>query len=523
MSNIIEQKILTSLCACLSGSALICLSADAQNYSSSIKPNLLQLSSLTKTLDAQDFLLAQSQTKRVALVIGNSEYKNGSNLRNPVNDASDMAKVLQDLDFEVILLTNANLKSMDQGLEKFYRQLQKGAIGLFYYAGHGVQVNGENYLIPVDADLTRESEVNYETVPLGKVLGAIQDVENDVNIIILDACRDNPFARSWTRSSSSRGLAPVQNSATGSFIAYATGPGNTAQDGTGRNGTFTEALLKHLKNENQNIEEIFKRVRVDVAQKTKNEQVPWTTSSLIGDFYFAQTGNNNSVTNIASTNNTNNTTVSNNRPIETRTNNQVISSSNNEKPPTNTPNNNNQKTPIETQSNNVKPITSETNNNNNTTVAVNSSNFTPKAFTGSAPKLVEFRTPHNKTSYPSPTYYLTIKIPPNSLPLGKVSIAQTRNIESIDFYLNKTEAFVIDSHQKKVAIPIKVTGSMPENVEILFDRAIAANNTVTISLKAKPHPSFDGIFQFKIEVFPEGSNTRGFNLGIARIHLYKSF
>jgi hypothetical protein len=505
MSNIIDQKILASLCACLSGSALICLSADAQNYSSSINPNLLPLSPLTKTFDSQDFLLAQSQTKRVALVIGNSEYKNGSNLRNPVNDANDMAKVLQDLDFEVILLTNANLKSMDQGLEKFYRQLQKGAIGLFYYAGHGVQVNGENYLIPVDADLARESEVNYEAVPLGKLIGAIQDVENDVSIIILDACRDNPFARSWTRSSSSRGLAPIQNSATGSFIAYATGPGNTAQDGTGRNGTFTEALLKHLKNENQNIEEIFKRVRVDVAKKTNNEQVPWTTSSLIGDFYFTQLGNNNSVTNIANDNTTNNTTVSNNRPIETRTNNQST---------------NNQKPPIETQSSNSS---NQLPSNNNTTVAVNSSNFTPKAFTGSAPQLVEFRTPHNKTSYPSPTYYLTIKIPPNSLPLGKVSIAQTRNIESIDFYLNKTEAFVIDSNQKKVAIPIKVTGSMPENVEIFFDTPIVANNTVTISFKAKPHPSFDGIFQFKIAVFPEGSNTRGFNLGIARIHLYKSF
>ncbi|PHV62585.1 caspase family protein [Cyanobacterium aponinum] len=260
-------------------------SAFSQDYQISINEKIRESFSLSQ----QAYLISQRQTseKRVALVIGNSNYQHGSKLRNAVNDANDVAKSLRDLNFEVILLTNGNLKSMDQSLERFYRELEKGAVGLFYYAGHGIQVNGENYLIPVDARLDRESEVNYETLPLGKLLAAMEETDNNVNIVILDACRDNPFGRSWTRSSNNKGLAAIQNSATGTFIAYATGPGNVAQDGTGRNGTFTEALLKNLKNPNQNVEEIFKQVRIDVANKTDNAQVPWTTSSLIGDFFFS--------------------------------------------------------------------------------------------------------------------------------------------------------------------------------------------------------------------------------------------
>ena len=573
MSHITHKKIIASLFAFLSGSLLICLSVDAQNPSSSVKENRKEFSNLTNTsqiFKSKPFLLAQSQTQRVALVIGNSNYKNGSNLRNPVNDANDMAKVLKNLNFEVILLTNADLRSMDQGLEKFYRKLQSGAVGLFYYAGHGVQVNGENYLVPVDADLARESEVSYEAVPLGKLLGAIRDIENDVNIIILDACRDNPFARSWTRSSSSRGLAPVQNSATGSFIAYATGPGNTAQDGTGRNGTFTEALLKHLPNENQNIEEIFKRVRVDVAKKTKNEQVPWTTSSLIGDFYFSQTKIADSITDTVATNATT-ATQNNNQPLETRTNNQAISPSNQQQSPTTTqevdpPNNlvavneisseasnsntvnvnNNQDNP-EVTSLETKPdllsrlndMTSDLNSriekmtgdmstpeNNNTSTTDQAYNSSRTFFTGSPPKLVEFRTPHNTISYPSPTYYVSIKMPSNSMSsLAKISIEQQKNVDSIEFRLDKTEAFITDENNNKITIPVTVTRSpgSADIIDIMFGTAIKANSTVTIKFKAKPHPSFDGIFQFKVEVFPEGVNPVGLNLGTSRIHLYKTF
>lgn len=264
-------------------------SASSQHPSMLVKEKVRESFSLN-----QPYLISQRQTstKRVALVIGNSDYQHGSKLRNAVNDANDIAKTLRELNFEVILLTNGNLRAMDQSLERFYRELQQGAVGLFYYAGHGIQVNGENYLIPIDARLNRQNEVNYETLPLGRLLGAMEESDNGINIVILDACRDNPFGRSWTRSSSNQGLAAIQNSATGTFIAYATGPGNVAQDGTGRNGTFTEALLRNLRNPNQNVEEIFKQVRIDVANKTKNAQVPWTTSSLIGDFYFV--GNSNS-------------------------------------------------------------------------------------------------------------------------------------------------------------------------------------------------------------------------------------
>jgi hypothetical protein len=257
---------------------------------SSENPSILAKEKIRESFSVnQPYLISQRQTstKRVALVVGNSDYQHGTKLRNAVNDANDIAKTLRELNFEVILLTNANLRSMDQSLERFYRELQQGAVGLFYYAGHGIQVNGENYLIPVDARLARESEVNYETLPLGKLLAVMEESGNGIKIVILDACRDNPFGRSWTRSSNNTGLAAIQNSATGTFIAYATGPGNVAQDGSGRNGTFTEALLKNLKNPNQNVEDMFKQVRIDVANKTKNAQVPWTTSSLIGDFYFS--------------------------------------------------------------------------------------------------------------------------------------------------------------------------------------------------------------------------------------------
>jgi hypothetical protein len=296
LANFLSKLTVVSAASFLSG--LFCFSSWAEN-SKQIQINSFDnFSGKTngKEIKQKPILLTQrqDQRKRVALVIGNSNYQRGSKLRNAVNDANDIANNLRKLNFEVILLTDANLRKMDQALESFYQKLNRGSVGLFYYAGHGVQVNGENYLVPIDADLARESEVDYEAVPVGKLLGAMQDLENEVNIIILDACRDNPFARSWTRSSGGKGLAPIQNSVTGSFIAYATGPGNVAQDGNGRNGTFTSALLKHLTNPNQTLEEMFKKVRVEVAQATGNDQVPWTTSSLIGDFYFSSNSNSNS-------------------------------------------------------------------------------------------------------------------------------------------------------------------------------------------------------------------------------------
>ena len=229
-------------------------------------------------------LLAQNTDQpRYALVIGNSDYDEVGKLKNPINDAEDMGKALRDLDFDVRVVKDASLEAMEDALNDFYLKLRKGGIGLFFFAGHGVQVGGENYLIPVDASLARREDVRYETLPVGKVLSAMEDARNDANFIILDACRHNPFGRRWR--SFTRGLAPQQG-IEGSIIAYATAPGDFADDGDGRNGTYTSHLLKHIKTPNISVEEMFKRVRQGVAQETRKDQIPWESSSLIGNFSF---------------------------------------------------------------------------------------------------------------------------------------------------------------------------------------------------------------------------------------------
>src|SRR5215510_4828214 len=181
--------------------------------------------------------------RRTALVIGNAAYGELVVLRDPVSDASDIAAMLQRLGFEVTLLHDVDLRATREAVDTFSRQLRQGGVGLFYFAGHGVQVNGENYLIPLRANITREQDVFYEAMPVGRILGGMEDADNQFNIVILDACRDNPYARQWR--SVQRGLAAVQ-AVRGSLIAYATAPGATANDGSGRNGLYTSYLLKHL-------------------------------------------------------------------------------------------------------------------------------------------------------------------------------------------------------------------------------------------------------------------------------------
>ena len=221
--------------------------------------------------------------RRTALVVGNAAYGDIGTLRNPVNDASDIAAMLQRLGFEVILLRDVDLRAMREAVDTFSRQLRQGGVGLFYFAGHGVQVNGENYLIPLRANITREQDVPYEAMPVGRILGGMEDADNQFNIVILDACRDNPYARQWR--SSQRGLAAVQ-AVRGSLIAYATAPGATANDGSGRNGIYTSYLLKYLPTPGLSVEQLFKKVRADVVEATRNKQTPWESSSLIGDFTF---------------------------------------------------------------------------------------------------------------------------------------------------------------------------------------------------------------------------------------------
>jgi len=223
-----------------------------------------------------------AQEKRIALVIGNGAYKSAP-LRNPVNDAGDIADVLEKLGFSVALKTDADQRSMERAIRDFGKKLRTGGVGLFYYAGHGIQVKGRNYLIPIGAAIESESDVKYESVDAGRVLGKMEDAGNSLNVIILDACRNNPFGRSFR--SSDKGLAKM-DAPTGSILAYATAPGSVASDGPGRNGLYTSALLKHMMTAGLTIEKMFKQVRIDVVGDSGKKQVPWESSSLTGDFYF---------------------------------------------------------------------------------------------------------------------------------------------------------------------------------------------------------------------------------------------
>ncbi|NEQ97587.1 MAG: DUF1566 domain-containing protein [Cyanothece sp. SIO2G6] len=225
--------------------------------------------------------------RRVALVIGNANYTMGASLRNPINDANDMAAAFEELAFHrVILATDASLSTMENALEAFYQELRQGSVGVFYYAGHGLQSEGENYLVPVDANISVEQDIRSETLALDKVLGRMEAAGNDMNVIILDACRDNPFARSWR--SGQRGLAGV-DAPQGLVIAYATAPGDVAADGAGRNGTYTAALLQRLGTPGEHVLTLFNRVSNDVAIATNNRQIPYMTSARVGEFAFNPT------------------------------------------------------------------------------------------------------------------------------------------------------------------------------------------------------------------------------------------
>ena len=220
---------------------------------------------------------------RRALVIGNAAYKDDP-LLNPVNDAGDFARTLESLGFQVTLKTNVSQKQMKQAIREFGQALKTGGgVGLFYFAGHGVQSRGRNYLIPVGASIESEAEIEDESVDANLVLSHMDEAKNRVNIVVMDACRNNPYARSFR--SANRGLAPM-DAATGSFIAFATAPGSVAADGMGRNGIFTKHLLESLKRPDAEIERVFKRARQDVVLETRGRQTPWESSSLIGDFSF---------------------------------------------------------------------------------------------------------------------------------------------------------------------------------------------------------------------------------------------
>ena len=223
-----------------------------------------------------------AENKRLALVMGNGAYKNAP-LINPVNDVEDMAVALENLGFQVMIRKNACKREMVEAIDEFGKGLHGVEVGLFYYAGHGLQVDGRNYLVPVNAHITSESDVEFEAVDAGRLLGKMEEAENKVNIIILDACRNNPFSRSF--GIRERGLARM-DTPMGSFLAYATAPGSVAADGTGRNGIFTKHLLKHIVEPGLSINDILMRTRRGVLAETGKKQVPWQSSSLTENFYF---------------------------------------------------------------------------------------------------------------------------------------------------------------------------------------------------------------------------------------------
>jgi uncharacterized caspase-like protein len=220
---------------------------------------------------------------RFALVIGNSAYSDRP-LKNPANDARDVARALEGLGFAVQLKTDAKLREMEDAIRDFGVQLKRGGVGLFYYAGHGVQVQGVNYLVPIGARMATESDAKYECVDAGRVLGKMEDAGNELNLVILDACRNNPFARGFR--SLDQGLARM-DAPTGSLVAYATAPNTTASDGGGRNGIYTKYLLQNIGTPGITIEEVFKRVRIGVMNETKRKQVPWESSSISGYLFLA--------------------------------------------------------------------------------------------------------------------------------------------------------------------------------------------------------------------------------------------
>ena len=231
---------------------------------------------------AQTKPAAASGEQRIALVIGNGQYKD-SPLPNPVNDARAIAKALTASGFKVTVRENAGQKDMQLAMRDFGDALKNGGVGLFYYAGHGMQVKGRNFLIPVDAQIQREDEVAYNSVDAGQVLDKMEAANNRLNIVILDACRNNPFARSFR--SGGAGLAQM-DAPVGTLIAFATAPGSVASDGDGQNGLYTQHLLQSLQKPGTKIEDVFKNVRASVRKDSGGKQIPWESTSLEGDFVF---------------------------------------------------------------------------------------------------------------------------------------------------------------------------------------------------------------------------------------------
>src|SRR5215470_15787187 len=251
---------------------------------------------LTAVITAAAISWAAQAQDRVALVIGNSKYISANGIPNAVNDARVMARALREIGFVVADGYDLSRDSMERQIREFLRKSEAAHVALFFYAGHGLQVDGRNYLLPVDAKLEAASDLGFETIGLDNILESL-DGASRTNIIILDACRNNPFAqRLASRFGAARsvtvlsGLAGYSNLGTGTLIAFSTAPGAVAADGSGPNSPFTRALAKHMRTPGLEVRQMLTRVRAEVAAETQGRQIPWDNSSLLGEVYLAGPG-----------------------------------------------------------------------------------------------------------------------------------------------------------------------------------------------------------------------------------------
>ncbi len=261
-------------------------------------------------LAAQGVLSAQAQTatpvpataakdRKLALVIGNGNYRNGP-LKNPVGDAKVVADSLRTLGFDVVLRTDAGLADMLEAMQKFSNRAADAAVRLVFFAGHGLQSRGKNYLLPVDADIKGEDDVAGRSADVGELIDRLSRVQHGINIVILDACRNNPFSggeivtadgrRLKFRGLASKGLAAIDAPA-GTMVAFSTSPGGVALDNAKEeNSLYTRHLIENMKTPGLPVELLFKQVRISVARDTQRMQVPWESSSLTGEFCFRADG-----------------------------------------------------------------------------------------------------------------------------------------------------------------------------------------------------------------------------------------
>src|SRR5688572_27290384 len=255
---------------------------------------ILRLAAVLATLAAGGVTLAGVAENRVALVIGNSAYRHATALENPRDDALDMAVALERLGFKVVKGLDLDKSGMDRTIRRFAETLRGATMGMFFYAGHGLQVSGRNYLVPIDAELKSAEALDFEMVGLD-VVQRIMEAASETNILFVDACRNNPLSRNLARAMGTRSAAigqglTAQEAGAGTLISFSTQPGNVALDGTGRNSPYAAALVKHIGTQGRDLPAVLVQVRRDVMATTAKRQIPWEHSALTADVMLVPQG-----------------------------------------------------------------------------------------------------------------------------------------------------------------------------------------------------------------------------------------